>query len=160
VLGADLDMLGFADGYLSMASEAQGVINERLERYQPDLVITHHPNDVHRDHREISRLVTARIDPGVKLAYWEPMLGLSAHPQLLVDISAHTETKATAIVVHRSQHAEETILPSIRTWNAFRGLQLGGRDVTAAEGWVMPPSPFINPQRMLASAARTRALWT
>jgi len=158
LLGAELDMLGFADGYLSLATAAQAAVEERLARYRPDLVITHHPDDVHRDHREMSRLVTARIDPGQNLLYIEPVLGLVVQPQMLVDTTAHFATKAAAIRVHTSQRAAEEILPSITTWNAFRGLQMGQRGVAYAEGFIVRPSPWANPQRLLEGVAKVQRL--
>ncbi len=152
ILGAELDMLGYPDGYLSLQSEAMAVINERLERYQPDLVITHHPQDMHRDHREMSRLVTARIDPAHNLIYMEPANGLLAQPNVLVDTTAHWERKAEAIKVHASQRAEEEILPGIKVWNRFRGLQVTRRSVKFAEGYIVGQSAFADPMRVLERA--------
>lgn len=158
LLGADLDMLGYPDGYLSLQSEAMGVINERLERYNPDLVLTHHPNDMHRDHREMSRLVTARVDPAHNLAYFEPAHGLIAQPNVLVDTTAHWPAKAAAIKVHVSQRAEEDILPGIEIWNRFRGLQMSRRSVQFAEGYIIGGSAFADPMRVLERAGKTKRM--
>lgn len=156
IIGAELEMLGFRDGYLSMASEAEAAINAALERHQPDLVVTHHANDPHRDHREMSRLVTARIDPNQRLIYFEPIYGLTQAPNLLIDTSAHWETKAAAIAVHESQRAAEEITPGIKTWNKFRALQMSMRGVRTAEGYIVPASPFANPMRVLESVAKVK----
>lgn len=158
VLGAELDMLGYPDGYLSLQSAAMGVINERLERYQPDLIVTHHPNDVHRDHREMSRLVTARADPGHNLVYMEPVHGLVVQPNVLLDVTAFWETKAAAIRVHESQNAAQEILPSIAIWNQFRGVQMSRRSVTHAEGYILTGTPFANPMRILERAGKVKRL--
>jgi len=161
ILGAELEMLGFPDGYLSLASEAMAAINARLEALRPDLVITHHVSDPHRDHREMSRLVTARVDPNQKLIYMEPIFGLSASPTLLADISDHWDKKEASIRVHDSQFETEAnlgdIINGIKTWNKFRALQFGSR-ARRAEGYIVPPSPFQNPQPLIASVTRVRAL--
>jgi N-acetylglucosamine malate deacetylase 1 len=159
ILGAELEMLGFRDGALALASEAMAAIEAVLERRRPDLVLTHHPRDVHRDHREVSRLVTARVRETQRYLYMEPLYGVVESPNLLVDTTAHWETKALAVRQHATQNAEREILPGIETWNRFRALQLGGRGVTHAEGFVVPPCPsWMDPSRILAKAARTRAV--
>lgn len=158
IAGVELEMLGFSDGSLSLQSEALMAVEDVLQRMRPDLVITHHPDDVHRDHRETARLVASRIDPAQKFLYIEPIYGLVAHPNLLVDITPQWEIKEAAICVHETQNAARDILPGIKTWNAFRALQLGGRKTKYAEGFIAPGTPFANPARMLAEAARTRAL--
>lgn len=159
LLNAELELLGFPDGSLSLVSEAMAAVNHTLERLNPDLVITHHPNDSHRDHRELSRLVTARISPVQKLLYMEPMFGIVESPNLIVDISSHWEKKAAAICVHRSQSGEAAILPCIKTWNEFRALQLGGEGVRQAEGYVVPPYyDWSNPIPFLAEVARVRTI--
>lgn len=157
-LGVELELLGFADGYLSLATAAQEVIGDRLERYRPDLVITHHPDDVHRDHREMSRLVTARIDPAQKLLYIEPVFGLVVQPQVLFDTTEFFATKAASVRVHASQRAAEEILPAIETWNAFRGLQMTTPGVRYAEGFVVRPSPWAHPETLLAGIGKVRRL--
>lgn len=159
ILGADLEMLGFPDGSLSLASDAMAAVNNTLERLNPELVITHHASDPHRDHRELSRLVTARVSPTQKMLYIEPMFGVVQSPNFIVDITAHWEKKVAAICAHHTQNAETTILPCIKTWNEFRALQLGGEGVKHAEGYIVPPYyAWSNPIPMLAEAARVRTL--
>lgn len=159
ILGAKLEMLGFRDGGLALAGEAMAAVDGVLERHRPDLVVTHHPRDVHRDHREVSRLVTARVRETQRYLYMEPLYGVVERPNLLVDTSAHWERKAESVRQHATQNAERDILPGVETWNRFRALQLGGRGVTHAEGFVVPPCPaWLDPSRLLAKAARTRAL--
>jgi len=159
MVGAELEMLGFADGYLSLASEAQAAVGAAIERLEPDLIITHHPRDDHRDHRELSRLVTARIGPTQKLLYTEPLLGVVESPNLLIDITRHWPLKESAICAHRTQLAETEILPYIKTWNSFRALQLGGRGVKYAEGYIVPPVQAWNdPMPFLTKVAHVRRL--
>jgi len=159
ILDVKLEFLGFRDGYLSMASEAMAAVNAVLEREQPDLVITHHPQDTHRDHREISRLVTARVRETQRYMYLEPIYGTVVSPNLLIDTSAHWETKLAAIREHKTQDLERHVIPGVETWNKFRALQLGGRGVTHAEGFVIPGGlTMLSPANMLAKVARTRVL--
>lgn len=159
ILDVKIEMLGFRDGYLSMASEAMAAVNAVLEREQPDLVITHHPQDTHRDHREISRLVTARVRETQRYMYLEPIYGTVVQPNFLIDTSAHWETKLAAVREHKTQDLERHVIPGMETWNKFRALQLGGRGVTHAEGFVIPGGlSMLSPVNMLAKIAKTRVL--
>lgn len=156
-LGVELEMLGFPDGYLSLAQGAAEAVNAALERHRPRLVVTHHEYDYHRDHREMSRLVRSRVGPLQRMLYMEPLFGLAAQPQLLIDISPHWAAKEAALLEHRTQQPE-TMAQRIRTWNAFRGVQMGARGVDYAEGYVLPPDPMANTLPLLDGVGRMRML--
>lgn len=159
-LDVKLEFLGFRDGYLSMASEAMSAVNAVLEREYPDLVITHHPQDTHRDHREISRLVTARIRETQRYMYLEPIYGTAAAPNIVLDTSAHWQTKLAAVREHKSQNLERDVIPGVETWNKFRALQLGARGVTHAEGFIIPGGlSMLSPVKMLEKVAKMRVLY-
>lgn len=155
-IGAELDMLGFPDGGLSLASEAMAAVDAAIGRHQPDLIITHHENDYHRDHREISRLVRGRINPMQRFAYMEPLFGVTANPNTLVDITAHWDAKEAAIIEHKSQFGERDLAPNAKKWNAFRAVQMAKRNVDYAEGYIIPPDVFADPLPLIASATKVR----
>lgn len=157
-IGASLDMLGFPDGGLSLAAGAAQAVDDALTRHRPDLVVTHHPEDYHRDHREMSRLVRSRIGPVQRFLYMEPLYGVGALPNTLVDITPHTGAKRAAILEHRTQHAEGEILPRVQTWNAFRAIQMVRRSATHAEGFVIPPDVYNDPLKLLAGVATVRRI--
>lgn len=155
-IGSSVDMLGFPDGGLSLAQGAAEAVDAALARHRPDLVVTHHPQDYHRDHREISRLVRSRIAPVQRFLYMEPLYGVGVLPNALVDITEHFGAKQAAILEHRTQHAEGEILPRVRHWNAFRAIQMARRGTEYAEGFVIPPDVYGDPMRLLADIAPVR----
>ena len=57
VLGLDYRVLEYIDGFLQPTLEARSEIIRLIRRYDPDLVLTHRPNDYHPDHRITSLLV-------------------------------------------------------------------------------------------------------
>jgi len=57
VCGVEYEILGFRDGCLMPTLDARLEIIRLIRRYQPDLVLTHRPNDYHPDHRYTSQLV-------------------------------------------------------------------------------------------------------
>lgn len=57
VLGVGSEILGYPDGRLEPTLAARLDIVRLIRRQQPDLVLTHRPNDYHPDHRYTSQLV-------------------------------------------------------------------------------------------------------
>src|SRR5450759_3142908 len=124
-----------------------------IRRVQPDVILTHPPEDYMKDHVEVSKLVfdasfsasvphyltptpgTAKITP---LYYMDTVAGVNFIPSEYVDISATVETKMQALNCHESQikwmrdHDGIDFLDFVRTVAKFRGLQCG---CTYAEGF-------------------------
>jgi LmbE family N-acetylglucosaminyl deacetylase len=58
VLGLDYRVLDHPDGYLQPTLAIRFEIIRMIREYQPDLVVTHRPNDYHPDHRYTSQIVS------------------------------------------------------------------------------------------------------
>jgi len=57
VVGADYQTLDFPDGELQPTLEARFALIRLIRRFNPDLILTHRPNDYHPDHRYTAQLV-------------------------------------------------------------------------------------------------------
>ena len=139
-----------------------------IRQAQPDVIITHAPDDYMRDHVEVSRLVfdasfsasvphyftqiqtPARITP---LYYMDTVAGVNFLPSEYVDISETIETKLEALNCHQSQirwlydHDGIDFLDFVRTASKFRGLQCG---VAYAEGFRLCQTwPRLTTKRLL-----------
>ncbi|MHC4877684.1 MAG: PIG-L deacetylase family protein [Planctomycetota bacterium] len=57
VLGIDYTVLDFRDGRLEPSYEARCVLIRLIREFNPNLILTHRPNDYHPDHRYTSQLV-------------------------------------------------------------------------------------------------------
>src|SRR5690606_32044335 len=57
VIGLEYQVLAHPDGALEPTLEARHELIALIRRYEPDLILTHRPNDYHPDHRATSRLV-------------------------------------------------------------------------------------------------------
>lgn len=155
VLGA-AEVLTLDTGDLVVDSNDPQVVRQMVEivrRVQPDVIITHSPEDYMKDHVEVSRLVfdasfsasvphfeasghpVAKITP---LYYMDTVAGVNFLPTEYVDISDTIEVKLQAVDCHASQikwlrdHDKIDFLDFVSTASKYRGQQCG---VAYAEGF-------------------------
>jgi LmbE family N-acetylglucosaminyl deacetylase len=153
VIGASSETLGFRDGEIAVNDENMRKVVELVRRVQPDLIITHHPEDYHGDHSAVTGLVVdasflATLPyyitslPAHPIAcpvyFMDTLAGVGFEPSEYVDISETIHLKMAAMQEHKSQitwlkeHHASDILELIDTVAAYRGLQSG---VQYAEGF-------------------------
>lgn len=137
-------MLGYRDGDLAFTENAQERIADAIRTSEASLIVTHHPNDYHPDHRALSKFVTASISPGLALLYADPLFGVGPCPDYLIDITAHYERKRAALRCHITQQPE-VMLEAMDTWTKFRALQTLKPSVRQAEGFHAPEAIFLRP---------------
>jgi LmbE family N-acetylglucosaminyl deacetylase len=169
LIDAESMSLGLLDGEVVDNLETQLLFIEAIRQAEPDVIITHSPNDIyHSDHAVVSKLVldasfhasvpyvkteTAHHPKVPPIYYMETMAGLDFIPSEYVDISATFITKMKMLSQHKSQlkwlmeHDNLSVIDSMETMAKFRGYQCGAR---YAEGfnpclvW-----PRIIPERLL-----------
>ena len=153
VVGADPLALAFLDCELYADNVSVRPFVDLIRRTRPDLIITHHPDDYHSDHRAVSRLVVdASFSAGLayyvtdlpavevtpSIYFMDTLAGIDFAPQEYVDITGTIDVKLAAMRSHESQvawlreHHATDIEDFIRTVAHFRGLQCG---VQYAEGF-------------------------
>lgn len=123
VLDVQHDVLQFRDGHLLPSLESRNQMIALIRKYQPDLVLTHRPNDYHPDHRYTSQLVcdaaymvtVPAIVPDVPALRENPVIAyLSDHfekpnpfcPTIVVDIEPVFDGVIDSLDCHRSQFYE------------------------------------------------------
>lgn len=120
VLGLEYRVLPYPDGALQPTLEARSEIIRLIREYDPDLVLTHRPNDYHPDHRITSLLIADAsyllTVPGIApevpaLARMPVIMYLSDDfqrpypfsPSVVVDIEPVLELVIDMLACHRSQ---------------------------------------------------------
>jgi N-acetylglucosamine malate deacetylase 1 len=131
---AALRTLGLPDGTLGGATDPRPTLAPCLSALGADLLITHHPNDYHADHRAVSQAVAGCLTPGQSLLYAEPMLGMGPLPDVWIDITTVFDAKLAALAYHASQTPEQ-FGRHLTTWAEFRALQIRKPGVTRAEAF-------------------------
>ncbi len=106
-----------ADSKLEEGIDLINRIESRIEFVRPDIILTHHPNDVHHDHRTVARatLEAGRYDSNI-LAYEIP-LTRNFDPKVFYDISEVIDDKVELVNLFLSQR-EKIYLRA----NAIKGL--------------------------------------
>ncbi|MBA7518018.1 N-acetyl-alpha-D-glucosaminyl L-malate deacetylase 1 [subsurface metagenome] len=156
LIGAKSIWGGISDGEVVLDLESRIKIIDIIRQTNPDIVITHHPNDYHSDHINTSRLVfEATYLANLKLwktnypasdklklpylYYMDTLAGVNFIPAEYVDITKTIDIKVKMMMKMKSQlgwlkkmhncNAEELI----KTVAKFRGFQAG---VLYAEAFV------------------------
>lgn len=153
VVGADLKMLGEPDEWLFHDKRTRLMMIDCIREFNPDVIITHAPEDYHPDHRCCSDIVFAAsflatvphietphegTDHVATLIYMDTLGGTNFTPEEYVDISDTLELKVQALLQHQSQvkwmmdHDGIDVAEFVRSLASTRGLQCS---VPAAEGF-------------------------
>ena len=150
------------------SKEQRDKVVDVIRRYQPDVLITHSPQDYMPDHVAVSKLVfdasfAASVPhyetdvPGscaiTPLSYMDTLAGVNFQPTEYVDISDTIELKLRMLEKHESQlrwmreHDGIDFAEFVRTCARFRGLQCGvayAEAFTPCLAW-----PKLAPKRLL-----------
>jgi LmbE family N-acetylglucosaminyl deacetylase len=119
---------GFRDGFLPYSgAEVKEYFEELKETVSPDLILTHHPDDAHQDHRLVSQLTRQTFRDHLVLEYEVPKYdGDLGQPNVFVELTEEQCRQKTRIVLDhfRSQRdrrwfREETFLAVMR----LRGIE-------------------------------------
>lgn len=126
--------------------EQRDAVIDVIRETQPDLIITHSPDDYMPDHVAVSRLVfdasfaasvphyKSKVDGAAKITplyYMDNLAGVNFKPTEYVDITDTIDLKIQMLECHESQlkwmrdHDHIDFADFVRTCAKFRGLQCG-----------------------------------
>lgn len=146
LIGAEVFCLGFGDGEVFYNEETLGHFTDAIRRVDPDVIITHNPEDYHLDHTAVSKLVTdatfltsvpsyrlqsKATDKLAQIYFMETYSGIGFHPTDYVDISEEIATKLEMMKCHKSQlqwmreHDKIDVLDFLSVNGKYRGYQCG-----------------------------------
>lgn len=121
ILGVEVrENMNFKDAFFKNDFEHQMALIRVIRKYRPEIVLANAPDDRHTDHPRAAQLVTeacfmsglAKIDTNDDenaQQAWRPkaiyhfIQSKSLMPDLIVDVSAHWQTKMKAIRAYKSQ---------------------------------------------------------
>lgn len=93
----------FPDSNIFISIKLISTIEEAINILKPDMILTHHPQDYHHDHRAISEATVeaGRNEPNI--LYYESVLTRNFQPLIISDISQYITSKLTMIQRYSSQ---------------------------------------------------------
>jgi LmbE family N-acetylglucosaminyl deacetylase len=123
VIGAAYQLFDIHDGELMPTLENRARVIQLIRSFEPDLVLTHRPNDYHPDHRYTSQLVqdaaymitVPAVVPGVKHLMKNPVImylpdefkkPYPFQPAVAVDVGPAIDKIVDMLDCHRSQFYE------------------------------------------------------
>ena len=153
------DLLGFPDGQLSDSKNVRSTLKEKIKKFNPDLIITHAPEDYHPDHRALSKYVIDSASFNFPVIFCETLMGVNFTPNYYIDISKHFELKKNAILKHKSQNSEK-FYKAIEINNRFRAAQCNAPDGSYAEVYRFEPTfPFLDIRSLLPKSLPIRSYY-
>jgi LmbE family N-acetylglucosaminyl deacetylase len=123
VIGATYDVFDNHDGELLPSLENRRQVIRLIRQFQPDLILTHRPNDYHPDHRYASALVqdaaylvtVPGIEPDIPHLQANPVIAYMAdsfkrpypfQPDIIVDVDGVLDQIVAMLHCHQSQFYE------------------------------------------------------
>ncbi|AZO10037.1 MULTISPECIES: PIG-L deacetylase family protein [unclassified Mesorhizobium] len=156
LLGVTPRFMDFPDGSLVADAALIAALKALIGEIEPDLAITHAPNDYHGDHRALSDGMRIAASFAVPVLHADTLGGTGFSPTHYVEISHHWDVKAKAIRAHRSQGPEHYV-DRARIQNEFRAGQCNGGPGALAEAFRFEPVfPFADIRALLPPAPPLR----
>lgn len=148
IIGAKIIWAGIMDEHIFPCLDQRRIMIDVLRKADPDVIITHSPNDYHPDHRAVSQLVfdsyfqkglpfiPGQTEPACRFAqaqvyYMDNLGGIEFNPTEYVDISEVFTLKKQMLACHKSQFetmqslASTNLIEMIEVQARFRGIAAG-----------------------------------
>ncbi len=140
MIGADLITYELSDGTLAaQRAHLVDLLIQTIAQTEPDIVITHAPNDYHPDHRVLSAAVNLAAAESAPVLYADTMKGVNFSPTHYVDITAVMEQKLRCLRQHQSQWPRRYVI-ACKALCARRGEEATGNGDVRAEAFRADPS--------------------
>jgi len=119
IIGANTTVWNYEDGDIPVDGESVGCLRRLIQNIKPDTIFTHHPEDLHQDHRNVAA-ITFSASKGIDniLCYPCPSTWDRFHPNYFVDITGQFETKMKMLKCHESQADKSYLSPDAIRNNA------------------------------------------
>ena len=92
-------MLNFIDGSLSSEKDVEKILQNNIKEINPDLIITHAPEDYHPDHRALSNYITNSVGSSYPIIYCDTLMCINFIPDYYIDITDFFEQKRNQLCV-------------------------------------------------------------
>ncbi len=129
-----LTLLGLPDGNLSESKNAAEVLRNAINIVNPDIIVTHDPEDYHSDHRALSKYVQDVANFKYPIIFSDTLMGINFNPDFFIDITDFIQHKKKAIICHKSQSPEKFV-SLVELMNRYRAAQCNAPHLNYAEAY-------------------------
>ena len=137
-------MLGFPDGELRADAALEQSLVKLIRQCDPDLVLTHAPNDYHADHRALSAATLQAAGFSTPVVFMDTLNGTGFTPTHWVEVSSHWAAKEKAILTHTTQDPARFVTMANRQ-AAYRAGECNAPPDARAEAFRFEPRfPFAD----------------
>lgn len=142
VLGIeDISILDFPTKDIPFHSNVVNQIDVCIDRYEPNIIFTHHPFDTHQAHVGVSNATIAAARRRNTVFFYEPITPsgrsyVAFRPQLYVDIESTIDLKIASLREHKSEYNKfgaEDWITGVHSRCGFRGYEIGKKYAEAFE---------------------------
>ena len=100
----------FPDGRLGYENSHKVILSDYIYNLKPDLIITHHKNDYHADHRALSNIIQSLCGHNIPVIYCDTMMGLNFDPSYYVDITSVFNLKKKQLYVIKVKVLQDLLI--------------------------------------------------
>lgn len=143
--------LGLPDGDVKKTPESLEKLMEIIRQDKPEIIITHHTDDYHPDHRNLSHLVQEaahkaswnilpHLGKGYKVPIFLMMDGVYINASdMIINVTKFKDKKEELFNIYSSQifEAEKELLLSIHKYKGFQARE-STEEIDLAEGFSIP----------------------
>ena len=137
----DIEILDFPTKDIPWRSDVVNAIDVCIDKYDPDIIFTHHPFDTHQAHAGVSNATIAAARRRNTVFFYEPISPsgrsyVAFKPQLYIDISQTIDKKVASLRKHTSEYHKfggEDWIEGVHARCSFRGYEIGKKYAEAFE---------------------------
>lgn len=142
-------LLNLPDGSLNYNCSAFEKIHKTIIDIEPDVVVTHSPNDYHSDHRALSKYIIDSVNFRAPVLFSDNLMCSNFEPDYYINITYFFKKKIKAMESHISQNPEKFI-ELIKIMNCFRAAQCNYSKGSYAEAYRLYKTfPYNDISKML-----------
>lgn len=127
----DLEIFDFPTKDIPYNSTVVEMINTRIDKFQPDIILTHWPFDTHQSHRNAALSTISAARYYNSLLMYEPIAPagrsyVGFRPQYYVDITGYIDKKIHSLRAHESEYRKygEQWINAVKARALYRGYEL------------------------------------
>ena len=138
---SDIEILDFPTKDIPWSSDVVNPIDLCIDKYDPDVIFTHHPFDTHQAHVGVSNATISASRRRNTVFFYEPITPsgrsyVAFRPQLYVDITETIDVKNDALREHKTEYNKfgaEDWIEGVHARCGFRGYEIGTKYAEAFE---------------------------